>query len=214
MITTTISRNEARQIYDTLGQDLDRAVRFEQHAKALALDLLAPQPGQQILHVGVGTGAEQARLQAAVEPHGRAIGCDLSHVMLRLTHQRTNTPLCQADVIQLPFARHTFDALFSAYLLDLIPADQLMIALAEFRRVLRPGGKLGLVSMTEGIDLRSWLFVAGWKCMYHYNPHWCGGCRPLQLSGLLWQAGFVTQRSVVVQRGFPSEILIGQAPTR
>ncbi len=209
MIAETIARGEARRIYDRLGAGLDRAVRFEGRAKALALELLAVEVGQHVLHVGVGTGAEHAALQRASGSEGLVVGCDLSRGMLELTRQRTDTPLCEGDAARLPFASRQFDRLFSAYMLDLIPLAEIPLVLSEFRRVLRPGGRLVLVSLTEGADLLSWIFVAGWKLAYRLNPRRLGGCRPLQLVGLLEAAGFAVERHVVVQRGFPSEVLVG-----
>jgi demethylmenaquinone methyltransferase/2-methoxy-6-polyprenyl-1,4-benzoquinol methylase len=160
--------------------------------------------------VGVGAGVEQAALREAVGPAGLVVGCDLSRGMLELTRRRAETPLCEGDAARLPLRAASFDRLFSAYLLDLIPLSELPQVLAEFRRVLRPGGRLALVSLTEGVDPRSRLFVAGWKLLFRLDPQRLGGCRPLQLAELLGRAGFTVERHVVVQRGFPSEVLVGQ----
>jgi demethylmenaquinone methyltransferase/2-methoxy-6-polyprenyl-1,4-benzoquinol methylase len=209
VIQETIARGEARRIYDRLGAGLDRAARFEGRAKALALDLLAVEPGQRVLHVGVGTGVEHAALKRAAGPRGLVVGCDLSRGMLELTRERADTPLCEGDAAHLPFASSMFDRLLSAYMLDLIPLAEIPTVLSEFRRMLRPGGRLVLVSLTEGVDLPSRLFVAGWTLAYRLEPRRLGGCRPLQLADLLEAAGFTAERHVVVQRGFPSEVLIG-----
>lgn len=82
--------------------------------------------------------------------------------------------------------------------------------LAEFWRVLKPGGRLGPVSLTEGVNLPSRLLVGLWKLVYAASPVVCGGCRPVQLAGLAGNAGFnhIT-REVVVQWGVPSEIIVG-----
>jgi ubiquinone/menaquinone biosynthesis C-methylase UbiE len=209
MRTETISRDEARRIYDRLGRRLDRADRFEGRAKALALDLLGTAPGQRVLHVGVGTGAEHAALQRAVAPQGLVVGCDLSRGMLQLTRARADTPLCEGDAARLPLRPDQFDRLFSAYMLDLIPLAEIPLVLAEFRRVLRPGGRIVLVSLTTGADPLSRMFVAAWTLAYRLDPRRLGGCRPLTLAELLSQAGFAVERHVVVQRGFPSEVLVG-----
>lgn len=209
MIERTISPDEARRIYDRLGGGLDRAERFEGRAKALALGLLAATPGERVLHVGVGTGAEHAALHRAVAPAGLVVGCDLSRGMLELTRARADTPLCEGDAARLPFQAGSFDRAFTAYMLDLIPLAAIPTVLAELRRVLRPGGRLVLVSLTEGVDVPSRVFVAGWKLAYRLGPQRLGGCRPLELAALLGRAGFAVERQVVVQRGFPSEVLSG-----
>lgn len=211
MRSETITRSEARQIYNRLGSSLDRADRFERRAKALALALLSATPGQRVVHVGVGTGADHVALLHAVGSGGLAVGCDLAGGMLQLTRKRADTPMCECDAAWLPFAPRQFDRIFSAYMLDLIPLAEIPQVLAEFRRMLRPGGRLVLVSLTEGVDLPSRLFVAAWKLAYRLNPRRLGGCRPLELADLLGHAGFTVERRVVVQRGFPSEVLVGIA---
>ncbi|HMO60418.1 MAG TPA: methyltransferase domain-containing protein [Roseiflexaceae bacterium] len=212
MYRNTISRRDARRIYDRLGTRLDRADRFEGQTRAVALDLLQATPGQHVLHVGVGTGATHAALQRCVGPTGLVAGCDLAYGMLNLTRRRADTPLCQGDAAWLPFGAQCFDRLFSSYVLDLLPLDDIPLVLAEFRRVVRPAGRIVLVSLTEGIDLPSRLFVAGWKLIYRLDPQRLGGCRPLQLSRLLGNTGCTVERCVVLQHGFPSEVLVGVAP--
>ena len=99
--------------------------------------------------------------------------------------------------------------LLASYVLDLLPAGDLPAALAGFRRVLRPGGRMVIVSLTEGVTAPSRLIVALWKAVYSVSPLACGGCRPLQLSEMVCQAGFDNiEREVIVQLGVPSEIVI------
>ncbi len=215
MDSPTISRAEARRIYDTLGAGLDRAARFESRARASALAALALAPGQRALQVGVGTGGDHLALARAVAPGGVAVGLDLSPVMLGLTRRRVAAPLCEGDAVALPFAARSFDRLFSAYLLDLLPAADLPRALAEFARVLRPTGRLALVSLTEGNSPAGRLFVALWKLRFRLAPRSLGGCRPLRLLPLVEQAGFAVERRVLItQRGFPSEVVVATPPRR
>jgi ubiquinone/menaquinone biosynthesis C-methylase UbiE len=213
IIEETISAMAARRIYDRLGLVYDWAERFESRAKQLALAWLELAPGQRVLNVGVGTGHEQAQLQTSVTPGGLSVGLDISPIMRAITRVRTRARLCAGDARQLPFADGCFDAVFSAYTLDLIPYRDLPKLLADFYRVLRPGGRVALVSLTEGIDRPSRALVASWKLLYRVSPVACGGCRPLQLSGLVQQAGFrQLRREVVVQRGVPSKVLSAVRP--
>jgi ubiquinone/menaquinone biosynthesis C-methylase UbiE len=205
----TITRNEARTIYNRLGRQLDRAARFESHAKDSGMRLLQPRVGEHILHIGLGTGREHAQLQQHVGATGMVIGVDLSRTMLNLSRERVATPYYEADIAHLPFRRASFDALFSAYVLDLLPTAELPTILQGFRMLLKPTGRLVLIGLTEGISLASKLFVGGWKLAYRLNPQRMGGCRPLQLAPLLANAGFAVERHTIVQRGFPSEILVG-----
>ena len=180
-------------------------------AKTRALALLAPTPGCRVLNVGVGTGKEHAHIAAAVAPDGLAVGLDVSAVMLRLTRTRTGSPVCLGDARRLPYASGSLDCLFAAYVLDLLPAPDLPDLLHDFRRVLVPGGRLVLTTLTEGVTRPSRAIIALWKLIYAISPEGCGGCRPLQPTGLVRQAGFrLTRREVVVQWGVPSEIIVGR----
>ncbi|MCG3211354.1 MAG: Ubiquinone/menaquinone biosynthesis C-methyltransferase UbiE [Anaerolineae bacterium] len=208
MIEETLSSAAAQQFYDRLGAGHDRAEFYEARAKQRGLELLAARPGQRILNVGVGTGKEHLQIQAAAAPNGQALGLDLSPVMLRLAHQRTGAPLCRANARFLPYPAASFDALFSSYMLDLIPVRLLPAFLAEFWRALKPGGRLVLVSLTEGVNLPSRALVGLWKTAYAISPTACGGCRPLQLAGMVAAAGFShIDRDVIVQMAFPSEVI-------
>lgn len=208
MIENTVSVRTARRIYDRWGARYDWFTFVEGRAKARAIKQLHLAPGLRVLNVGVGTGREQAQIEAGIAPHGVAIGLDLSRGMLRVAHTRVRGPLCEADGHDLPFAAACFDRLLCAYTLDLIPYADIPRWLAGFHRVLKPGGRLVLLTMTEGVTLTSKVFVALWKFAYAISPVVCSGCRPLQLSGLAQQAGFESVAcEVIVQFGVPSELI-------
>jgi ubiquinone/menaquinone biosynthesis C-methylase UbiE len=209
VIRDTISRDAARRFYDRLGARHDWAEGYEGRAKARAMDLLDLRVGQAVLNVGVGTGKEHARLVSEVGPSGLAVGMDISLVMLGLTRTRTGAQVCLADARSVPITSSSVDRLFCAYVLDLLPAADLPGVLSEFGRVLAPGGRLALVTLTDGVDLASRLFVAAWKLVYSISPITCGGCRPLSLDGLVRDAGLtILVREVVVQLGVPSEVIV------
>jgi ubiquinone/menaquinone biosynthesis C-methylase UbiE len=207
-IAKTVSVWDAQRLYDRLAGFYDLAEPFEGQAQSRALQLLALAPGQSVVEVGPGTGRLLAQLAGAVAPGGRALGLDLSAAMLAVARRRLTAALCQADARRLPLADDCCDRLFSSYVLDLVATADLPVILAEFRRVLRPGGRLVLVSLTEGVDRPSRALVRLWKAAYALSPTVCGGCRPLLLADLVRQTGLaVREREVVVQLGVPSEVL-------
>jgi ubiquinone/menaquinone biosynthesis C-methylase UbiE len=207
MAQPVISRAEVQRFYDRLGARLDWGDSFESRAKHRTMELLCLFPGQRVLNVGAGTGRDHLRLQQAVEPGGAAVGIDFSPVMLRLAHAR-GAPVARADARQLPFRNQSFDRLWCTYVLDLMPDNDLSGVLGEFRRVLKPGGRVALASMTEGTTLPSRLLIGAWKLVYRLAPTATGGCRPLALAGRVADAGLrVVEREIIVQHGFPSEVV-------
>lgn len=212
MINETIPLESAKKIYNLLGARYDLFEFYEARAKSRALELLELAPGQSVLNVGLGTGKQHLEIQAQIAPNGTAYGFDLSPQMARISHKRTAAPVCEADVHDLPYASQCFDRLYSAYVLDLIAAAGLLSILKDYRRVLKPGGRAVILSMTEGVNFPSKALISAWKFAYRLSPWVCAGCRPLELQSLAERAGFqATSREVVAQLGFPSEILVAQA---
>ena len=99
-----------------------------------------------ILDIGCGT----ADLSIAFSGLGPVIGCDFCHPMLCLGNKKISGihsvhpfDLIEADALMLPFPDKTFDMVVSAFVLrNLADINQ---GLREMRRVLRPGGFLGIL---------------------------------------------------------------------
>ena len=104
-------------------------------------------PGMRLIDAGCGAGSITLGLATAIAP-GETAGIDLSHVSIdrarALAAERgiDNCLFETADARALPFADATFDAAFAHALLQHVefPLD----ALRELRRVLRPGGVIGI----------------------------------------------------------------------
>jgi SAM-dependent methyltransferase/rhodanese-related sulfurtransferase len=103
-----------------------------------------------VLEIGAGTGRNPA------PPAGGCLaGVDLDLGRLRYARARSgaSAPLVPvvADMARLPFADSSFDTVVSTF--TYCEADDPAAALAEFRRVLRPGGRL---LMLEHVAARPW----------------------------------------------------------
>jgi phosphatidylethanolamine/phosphatidyl-N-methylethanolamine N-methyltransferase len=111
-----------------------------------AMTRLAPEPGESILEIGVGTG-----LGAVRYPSGcRVVAIDLSAHMLqraraRLLRRRVeHVSLCQMDAAHLAFADGRFDAVYASYVLNVVP-DPIAVA-REITRVCRDDGRIVLLN--------------------------------------------------------------------
>ena len=121
----------------------DRVRRFSATGKyaaetAALLGALAIPAGARVLDLGCGTGALLERLRAL---GFAAVGID-AHDFLA-SHVETR-PVVRADGRRLPFREGSFHAATLMHALAHI--DEPRAALAEIRRVLRPGGRLGIVT--------------------------------------------------------------------
>lgn len=105
-------------------------------------------PGAMVADAGCGPGHHTRLLR---ERGLRAFGFDLSREMLA----SVGTPgVAQADMLALPIADGCFDAVWCAAALLHIPRPSVPTALAEFARILQPGGQLAL-AVAEG-DGEAW----------------------------------------------------------
>lgn len=176
-------------LYDNLSRFYDRLAASERPYIAMGLQELAVQPGERAAEIGTGTGWALARLAQA---GGRVCGCDLSAGMLRAARARLrreglSAGLCRADALALPFAGASLDALFMSFTLELFAPAALEAVLDECRRTLRPGGRLGVVSLhatpRPGVMARAY----GWA---HRRFPRAIDCRPIPAGELLARAGF------------------------
>jgi SAM-dependent methyltransferase len=97
--------------------------------------------GARALDVGCGPGAYLSLLRDA-HPGVRAVGLDLSQGMAEEASR--HAPVVNGDAARLPFPDETFDRVLAPHMLYHCP--DIPAAIAELRRVLRPGGALVAVT--------------------------------------------------------------------
>ncbi len=205
----TVQREYARVawFYDLWGR------WTEDRALQRLLQLADVHDGMRLLEVAVGTGRLFARLVAR-NPTGRNEGIDLSADMLARARRRlarrappASYRLQEASAYALPFEAATFDILVNTFMLDLLPAEDYPRLLAEFARVLKPGGTLALAYFSYGTRRvhRFWYWLA------RHFPTLLTSCRPIRLESYLEQAGFrVLHQEEISQNTFPSAVLTAQ----
>jgi demethylmenaquinone methyltransferase/2-methoxy-6-polyprenyl-1,4-benzoquinol methylase len=102
-------------------------------------------PGMRVLDVATGTGLV---LRAAADlSGGRAVGLDPSEGMLRECRKSCAAPLLQGRGEHLPFADASFDMVSMGY--GLRHVADLRALFAEYFRVLKPGGRVVVLEITQ-----------------------------------------------------------------
>ena len=151
----------------------------------------------------------------AQNPSGFTEGIDLTEAMLAKARGKaaacghTNYRLQVGDAYNLPFADGRFDLLVNNYMFDLLPEADFEKVITEFKRVLRPGGRLVLLNMAKGDHWYNQI----WESIYRFQPSWMGGCRGVAMLPHIKNAGFENfQYETYSQMTFPSEIIYAENP--
>lgn len=116
----------------------------------LGLDLVRPRSGETALDVACGPGNTTRRLREGLGERGLAVGCDASASMLARAVRDTpgdGVAYVRGDAEALPFADGCFDVVTCYGALYLM--ERPFLAVDELLRVLRPGGRIAILTTCE-----------------------------------------------------------------
>jgi demethylmenaquinone methyltransferase/2-methoxy-6-polyprenyl-1,4-benzoquinol methylase len=135
----------AARHYERIGQilDLGSGPTYRRYALVRA----GLRPGMKLLDVATGTGLMARGGRRVVGAAGRVVGIDPSRGMLGEARKALAGSLVQGRAEALPFRDAQFDMLSMCFALRHV-AD-LEVAFREYRRVLKPGGRLLLVEVSR-----------------------------------------------------------------
>jgi demethylmenaquinone methyltransferase/2-methoxy-6-polyprenyl-1,4-benzoquinol methylase len=113
--------------------------------KAFTIRLSGVREGDHVLDVAGGTADLSLAFARRVGARGQVWLTDINHAMLlrgrdRLIDKGVSLPVAQCNAEKLPFPESSFDCVTVAFGLRNMTHKE--VALAEMRRVLRPGGRL------------------------------------------------------------------------
>lgn len=133
--------------------------RGEARGRMRALELAAARPGMRILDLACGPGTLTGLLASRVAPGGEVVGVDLAAGMIELARSAApaNARFEIMDMEQLSFADGSFDAVVCGHGLQFAP--DLVRALSESRRVLRPGATLAASVPSAGVKEDVWALI-------------------------------------------------------
>ncbi len=215
ILDARIKKSQIPKVYQKLAPSYDIWGRItESKARNRCLEIAAIQDGESVLEVAVGTGLAFLKILRS-NPTGRNEGIDLTAEMLNRAREKAeksgirNYRLSVGDAYKLEYPDDTFDVVINNYMFDLLPEGDFPIVLGEFKRVLRPSGRLVMVNMTKS---ERW-YNSLWEGIYRINPAWMGGCRGVYLLPYLESVRFEDRkRDFISQMTFPSEVVYGVKP--
>lgn len=157
----TLTRTAVRSMFDRIAPVYDAmnhamTAGLDQRWRRLTAQAVVP-PGARVLDACCGTGDLAL---AAHQAGGTVTGLDFSDRMLeRARRKSSEIDWVPGDLLELPFANETFDAATVGF--GVRNVVDLSRALHELRRVLRPGGRLGILELVRPTGPLS-LFYSVW----------------------------------------------------
>jgi len=206
------SKAESKAFYDKIAKVYDLlAEHSEGPVRQAALDSLAVREGEKILEIGFGTGHCLVAIAKAVGPGGKAYGMDISEQMLihtRALAEREQVggrvELHCGDATRLPFSDASLDGVFMSFTLELFDTPEILLVLAECKRVLRAGGRIVVAGMSKE-DAHGVVFEM-YEWSHRHFPNFVD-CRPIFVRRAIEAAGFSVRDSEKLMMWVPVEIV-------
>ena len=138
-------------VYDVMNTAMTAGMHHRWRERAA--DMTELQPGGSALDVCCGTGDLALELARHLGPEGTVIGCDFAERMLDAARAKAarrgvaGVRFEWADALELPYGDASFDAATVGFgARNLADLDR---GLSELRRVVRPGGRLVILEITQ-----------------------------------------------------------------
>lgn len=206
-VRVKLYRMRVRTFYDLLAPVYRRVMpQFLERVTVRIVQRLMAGGPTSILDVGVGSG--HALLAFAEKTSARIVGVDLSMPMIRQARQnlqdgRIRVQLVRADALSLPFPDGSFEGVVTSFVVDLLPVEQIPVALSELSRVLAPGGRIVVATM----HVSNALIKQAWMLAYRAVPEFVGHLRPVDFTNQLEGLGLRLLRDEEIPVGVGSRLL-------
>jgi ubiquinone/menaquinone biosynthesis C-methylase UbiE len=179
----------------------------------MALERLSVVGGETVLEIGFGTGHCLKWIAKLVGPAGKVCGIDISPAMIEKTKKGlereglvSRAELSRGDATYLPFCESAFDAVFMSFVLEVFDTPEIPRVLAQIKKVLKPGGRLGVVAMSK--EDRKSVSVKVYEWIHKRCPKYLGS-RPIYAEQCVIDAGYqiISKERIKILR-LPAEIIV------
>jgi len=161
-----------------IGRYLDSDLRRKLQPPDKLIERSGIKQGMRVLEVGCGSGAFVTFVARVVGSRGRVYALDIQSAMLKQLGKKLTKPenqdiknieVIRASAYNLPFENNSLDLAYLITVLQEIPDRQM--ALAEIKRVLKPGGILAVTELLPDPDypLRSTTIRIGEKAGFVFD---------------------------------------------
>jgi ubiquinone/menaquinone biosynthesis C-methylase UbiE len=190
----TDRKAQVRTQFNTIATDYDAGPGCFAHFGRRLVAVADIKPGQRVLDVASGRGAVLFPAAESVGSTGEVVGIDLADEMARATNDeaarrglRSRVQVMDAENLDFPAA--TFDRVLCGFGVMFFPNQQ--GALAGFRRVLKPDGRLVVSTwhLSQAREIEAIIHAMGGPAK---PPGWITD--PEELKDLLSRAGFADVR--------------------
>ena len=214
----TRSKAVAKASYDRLSRWYDWIAGWsERKAVECGLKQLHALEGETVLEIGYGTGRSIVALAHAVGETGHVVGIDISEGMRRVATARVEraglsdrVELLCGDAATLSYEADSVEAIFMSFTLELFDTPEIPLVLAQCHRVLRPGGRIAVVSMLKKTKRGAMVRLYEWA---HKKMPKVVDCRPIHADRAMAEAGYqVTQRHEMRMWGLPVSVVLAKKP--
>ena len=211
----TRTKDEARANYNRLSRWYDWIAGSEARYRQIGVQALNIQLGERLLEIGFGTGSCLLDFARQVGSDGWVCGIDLSDGMAEMADNRLSeaglderATLLLGDAVHLPFADDSFDAIFMSFTLELFDTPEIPWVLGQCCRILRPDGRLGVVTLVKTDQPNFAERAYEW---FHARLPVAVDCRPIMAQPALSEAGFAIAEVISEKMwGLPVEIIVGK----
>ncbi|MEZ4571016.1 MAG: class I SAM-dependent methyltransferase [Thermomicrobiales bacterium] len=202
--------------------DLHFEINAAEYAKLVAM--AGFEPGWHVLDAGSGSGSYLKSLAGEVGVTGKLTALDLAPENVALVEARVASEGLEPDVdavtgsiLDVPFPEDSFDGVWCANVTQYLTDDELCDAIAEFGRVVRPGGIIALKDYS--LQLTTYNPIPSYYAEHFQEAELAGGSigligglRSWRFRAFLTEAGFekVWQQAFIIEHRAPLKPAVKQ----